>query len=340
MNGGADSAADLARKVAFLLRPDSHAGPPAAVEHTETHMSHVFLAAADVYKLKKPLANTYQDLRPLAAREANCRTEVTLNRRLAPDVYFGVVPLLQHDDGTLALSGAGTTVDWLVHMRRLPADRMLDRLIVEGRLNEADVDAVGRRLARFFAEQAPVEIDVDGYVGQLREQLGFSLRLLADARFDLPREQLAGIERTLVAYLDDGAELAARVRARRIVEGHGDLRPEHVCLLDPPVVIDCLEFYRPLRLVDPFEEIAFLGLECARLGAPWVGARLQACIVERLDDHPPPRLVPFHTAVRACIRARLAAAHLLEPQPRTPARWVPLARDYLARAEAACRTLR
>ena len=57
------------------------------------------------------------------------------------------------------------------------------------------------------------------------------------------------------------------MRDRRIVDGHGDLRPEHIWLDDPIEIIDCLEFNARLRAVDPFDEIAFLSLKCERLGA-------------------------------------------------------------------------
>jgi aminoglycoside phosphotransferase family enzyme len=329
----------LVDKVRFLSESGSYRECPVAVELRETHMSYVFLTPAAVYKLKKPITNAYVDFRTLDARGANCRIEVQLNRRLAPHVYLGVVPLTQSCAGNLALEGDGEVVEWLVHMERLPAARMLDHLILHNLLLPADVAAVGRRLGEFFAVQPAVEIGVDRHVGQLRRQLEISTRLLARPQFALPPATLAAVHSALSRYLDDGVELAVRVRARRIVEGHGDLRPEHVCLLTPPVIIDCLEFSRDLRLVDPFDEIAFLDLECARLGAPWVGTLLRHTIEQRLQDHAPARLIAFYTALRACIRAHLAAAHLLEREPRTPAKWLPLARGYLARAAQACAEL-
>jgi aminoglycoside phosphotransferase family enzyme len=95
------------------------------------------------------------------------------------------------------------------------------------------------------------------------------------------------------------------------------------------VIIDCLEFNDRLRQVDPFDEITYLGLECARLGAPWIGAQLLKRLTVALDDAPDPRLLRFYARYRACIRARLALAHLTEPSPREPERWRPLALDYL-----------
>jgi uncharacterized protein len=331
--------ATLTDKVRFLSVPDSYPQRPASVEVQETHLSYVFLTPTDVYKLKKPVAHAYGDLRTLEARHANCRAEIQLNRRLALDVYFRVIPLTQSSSGTLALGGDGEIVEWLVHMVRLPAARMLDRLVQYDLLSPADVLAVGERLGEFFAAQPAVDIGIDRHIGQLRRQLEISAHVLAYPQFALRPSDLARIHTALIHFLD-GTELAARVRHRRIVEGHGDLRPEHICVLTPPVIIDCLEFSRELRLLDPFDEIAFLSLECARLGAPWVGALLQSSVETRLNDHPTPRLIAFYTALRACVRAHLAVAHLLEPAPRTPSKWIPLARTYLACAERACVTLK
>jgi aminoglycoside phosphotransferase family enzyme len=126
-----------------------------------------------------------------------------------------------------------------------------------------------------------------------------------------------------------------RVAAGRIVEGHGDLRPEHVCMTDPPAVIDCLEFNPALRWVDPFEEIVFLGLDCARLGADWVFPDLLRRLSEALGDPPAQELLAFHWRYRALLRARLALLHLAEPAPRTPKKWRPLAWRYIELAEEA-----
>jgi aminoglycoside phosphotransferase family enzyme len=101
------------------------------------------------------------------------------------------------------------------------------------------------------------------------------------------------------------------------------------------VVIDCLEFDASLRQVDPFDEIAFLGLECEMAGAPWILPQLVVGCAAALGDAPPAPLMSLYTAHRALLRARFAAAHLLDAAPRTPHRWLPLARRYIARAEVA-----
>jgi aminoglycoside phosphotransferase family enzyme len=111
------------------------------------------------------------------------------------------------------------------------------------------------------------------------------------------------------------------------------MRPEHVFLLDPPVVIDCLEFDAGLRRVDPFDEVAYLGLECDMAGDPTIGARLHARLVAAGLCAPPAALMRLYVASRALLRARLSVAHLFDEHPRDAARWRPLAALYLQRAE-------
>jgi aminoglycoside phosphotransferase family enzyme len=323
---GGGAAVSLREKAALLALPATYGPGVPAVETVETHMSLVFLAGATVYKLKKPVVYPFLDFSTLAARERSCRDELRLNRRLAPDVYLGLSNVTREADGSLALDGEGEAVDWLVRMRRLPSGRTLDRLIAARTVTVEQVDAVAEVLARFYAEAERSRVSADDYVQQLRNEHTISRDVVGAYEDKLARPLLDEVQR----FLDeDAALLCARVTAGRIVDGHGDLRPEHVWLETPPLVIDCLEFNERLRQVDPFDEIAYLGLECARLGAAWIGPRLLQRLSAALDDAVDPRLPRFYARYRACIRARLALAHLAEPSPREPERWQPLARAYL-----------
>ena len=213
-----------------------------------------------------------------------------------------------------------------MRMRRLPAGRTLERLIEAGTVTLAQVDEIAAVLARFYADAEPGRIGAGEYVQQLRDEHAVSGRVIGGFDNGLARSLLDDVQR----FLDeDAALLHARVTAGCVVDGHGDLRPEHVWLNTPPLVIDCLEFNERLRQVDPFDEITYLGLECSRLGAAWIGPRLLQRLSAALADAVDPRLLRFYARYRACIRARLALAHLEEAAPREPGRWKPLARAYL-----------
>jgi len=320
-------------KVKFLGSREAYAHCPRPVVVKQTHMSWIFIAGDRVYKLKKPVHYPFLDFRTLAAREKNCREEVRLNRRLAPDVYLGVVPLTVEQDGRLEIAGRGEVIDWLVNMRRLPEELMLDQAILTHMIEHdrsGRLDAVVDLLASFYKTCSPAEISASAYVEQFAREHAINEAVLSDPRFDLDGAEVNDALARVRHGLEDGAaSLEARLKHGHIVEGHGDLRPEHICLSDPPVIIDCLEFSYALRLVDPFDELGYLTLECAMIDAAWVGERIFEGCAEALHDFPSPSLLDFYWTYRACLRARIALAHLFEPNPRTPEKWASLARRYL-----------
>jgi aminoglycoside phosphotransferase family enzyme len=330
---------DLEAKVRFLSSPAAHDIAMPIVDVIETHMSWIFLAEDRVLKLKKPVRFPFLDFSTLAAREFQCHEEVRLNARLAPGVYLGL-RALQWDRGTFALvaperlPAPGQTVDWLVLMRRLPEQRMLDRLIAEGKVVQADIDALVARLGHFYRGASALPIATTEYVARFHREQASNREVMLRPQFQL-RDASQVLDRLDRALTEHTELLHERCAFGRIVEGHGDLRPEHVCLLDPPVVIDCLEFNAQLRQVDPFDEVAFLGLECHLAGAPWIGPSLLAGLSAELDERPSTPLIHLYTAQRSLVRARLAMAHLLDPQPRVPQKWAPLAQRYIQHALAA-----
>lgn len=324
----------LDHKVAFLRHVASYAEPTYRVDAIETHMSWVFLLEGFVYKLKKPICIWPLDCRTLAARRHLCQEELRLNRRLAPDVYLGITPLTLDRRGFLSLGGNGQVVDWLVRMRRLPVEQMLDYAILHRTLADADLLRLARRLLAFYSSLPTEPLTPTRYRRRLlRRLLEAGHELLLD-EYTLPREQVQAVHAAQLAALGrNGPMLDERVRAGRIVEGHGDLRPEHIYLGVPLAIIDCLEFSRELRLTDTFDELGFLALECERLGAPEAGVSLLHTYSQLAGDTPPPALVHFYQSCRASTRAMIAARHLLDEEFRHSPHWIRKACDYLQLAQ-------
>ena len=325
----------LGAKVAFLSRRDTYSPRPDTVRRIETHMSWVFLVGDRVYKLKKPVRFEYLDYSTLDRREAACRAELSINRRLAPEVYLRVTPLTASRNG-LALGGEGAVVDWLVVMRRLRREDMLDYMLATGRpIERQKLDRLADVLAKFYAHAHRVRVSPRAHAHQWRRQLDENLRSLSNARFGLPATIVARVDRALRAFLADGADdLQQRAVDGRIVEGHGDLRPEHISVSSSVAIIDCLEFQASFRTLDPFDELAFLSMECERTGAGEAGRHIVERTAGCLRDNVSPALFVFYRCCRAMMRARLAAAHLIEANLRAPAKWRQLARDYLDLATA------
>lgn len=316
-----------AAKLAFLRASRAFDG---VVEVIETHMSWVFLTAARAFKLKKPVHLPYVDYRTIERRRQSCENELRLGRRLAPTVYEAVLPLVDTSRG-LEIDGAGEVVDWIVVMRRLPEHRMLPQMLASGEATPAHADAVGDVLAAFYRDAVRAPWDGARYRRRLRE-------LIADAGSELVergarRDAVAGSVAEALAAIDrEAAALDARVAGGRVVDAHGDLRPEHVCLAEPPVVIDPLEFDEDLRRLDAASELSFLALECERLDAAWFGERVFARYLERSGDDPPGAVVRLYRVHHALTRALIALRHVEDVEPAARERWRAKADDYLARA--------
>ena len=325
----------LREKVSYLSRPETYPDHPPAVEVVQTHMSCVFLTARHAWKLKKPVRHDFLDFSTLEARRVDCEEELRLNRRLAPDVYLEVVPLALTPQGALRLAGDGPVVDWLVKMRRLPEDAMLDHAIRRGAVTRQDVRRCALELAGFYRRAKTVALDKREYRGRLERDIRADREGLLPPEFSMPVARVESVTAWLLTFLGREASLFdARVTEGRIVEGHGDLRPEHVCLGPEPLFIDCLEFNRDWRVLDPADELAYLAMECEYAGAPWIGEVAFETYREATGDAPPLPLVQFYKAHRAVLRAKLSAWHLKDhPDPADQGKWIARAQRYLELAE-------
>jgi aminoglycoside phosphotransferase family enzyme len=323
-------AVSLSEKVTFLRRPDIYPDLPQTVRAIETHMSWVFLTERFAYKLKKPVSYSFLDFSTRESRALFCAEEVRLNRRLASDVYLGVSRLSVNASGSLTLDGDGLPVEALVHMKRLPGERMMDQLILVQQLSQNDADLVGETLAHFYAGLPAEPVSTARYLARLEQRIEEDAAAVMQPWQTPSAVAITALFERQLRYLAHRRPLfESRVREGRVIEGHGDLRPEHVCLDGAPRIIDCLEFNRELRIVDPVEELAFLSLECERAGAAWVEATLFAAHARIGGDAVPPDLIAFHKVRRACTRARLCAWHVGEPGPRGVEHWLRRTRDYL-----------
>jgi aminoglycoside phosphotransferase family enzyme len=275
----------------------------------ETHMSWVVLTEHHAFKRKKPLQLPYVDYRTVERRHESCDKELRLGMRTAASVYESVQQV------------AG---DWVLVMRRLPADLMLPAMLANGRATMSDADAVGDLLADFYATSPHAGWGGGVYVQRVRRLVR------ADAQEIHERGGPRGAGQHLLAVIEEEA-FALAARAKYVVDAHGDLRPEHVCLETPPVIIDPLEIDE-LRMLDPASELAFFIMECERLGAAWFGERVLSRYSGRSGDMPPPAILELYGAQHALTRALIAQRHLddalLTERPRLRERVA----DYLARA--------
>ncbi|TJV71849.1 MAG: hypothetical protein E5X76_13120 [Mesorhizobium sp.] len=324
---------DLATKVRFLSDARSYPHAASFVVARQTHMSWVFLTEDRVYKLKKPVRYPFLDFSTLDRRRFFCEEELRLNKRLATNTYCSVVPLRCTHDGRLNLGGQGRTVDWLVEMKRLPRADLLDIRLREGVVTEADIRKVGELMAEFYSAAPPEIEDGNLYLESLIREQTVTRAILGQPRLGVSEAALPVLDLADERFTQLIPRIQARIEAGRIVEGHGDLRPEHVYIGTPMQVIDCLEFDRSLRIIDPYDEVNYLGLECAMLGAGWVRPVLLDLLESHLGGRPDDEVLAFYGSFRMLLRARLCLAHLLDRVVREPSRWSRLALSYIGAAK-------
>jgi len=297
--------------MSFLLDPLSYGQPGGSLKLIESHMSFVFLIGDRAYKMKKPMKLDLLDNLTLAQRRKNCLKELTLNRIMSPDIYLDVTPVTVDPDGAFQIGGSGEPVEWLVVMRRLNEEQLLDQAIPAETVTAQHISDLAETLAKFYRQTEIVSMDKTDAIANIRSLLDRNEQSLRNPDFGLLPTFVEPILRTVRGLLNDNQDLIlARVEQGWIRDCHGDLRPEHVHLSPPVRLIDRLEFNDRLRWHDPFEESADLGLECARLGAPWIYPLLMEELTRRLGVGISKGLLDFYAGLHGCVRARLAIEHI------------------------------
>jgi hypothetical protein len=283
-----------------LLCPENLPGTPEHVEFLFTHGSLVFRTPHDVYKVKRAKDYGFFDYSTLEAREHYCREELRLNRRTAPDVYLGVLPVRRDARGHSLVRG-GELVDWAVHMRTLPDALAAGALLRAGLLAPAAMAAVAAFLARFYAGLASLPPAPHALAASIEENLAQAQAFVPELIGERELAALGGRQR---AWLE---RHAARLAARPARDGHGDLRLEHVYLLPQgPVLIDCIEFLERFRVADPVLDAAFLAMDLAHQGHPALGEHLLGRLAYETDDYDGYPLVDGYVSYRAFVRAKVA----------------------------------
>ena len=310
-----------------LHQPACYPHHPDRVEMVQTHISAVFLAGEEVYKLKKPVRFSFLDYSTLALRQQYCHEEVRLNHRLAPTVYLGVVPLLRvgndyHLREVVNMRDA-TIVEYLVRMCRLPPERTLAALLATGQVTKVGIHALAKRLVHFHHTAATT----DGAIYGAPETVW---RALADNFQDtasfvgqtISEKQYIRIQEFSQSFFREHQALfQQRITQDRVREGHGDLRCDHVYFLDQGIaIIDCIEFSPRLRTCDVASELAFLAMDLELHSAPDLAAELLHAYAAQAGDPDLFRLLPFYQCYRAYVRGKVESLKSQESEVATEER--------------------
>lgn len=313
----AATSAAVQQCVADLSRPEALGLPPGTkVEVRETHISIVFLTPQRAYKVKKPVALWgLLDYTTLEQRIRLCEEEVRLNRRLAAPIYLGTVPIVREEGRLRVWHGpqrppdTKTIVDAAVVMVRVPDFASWRTRIASGWMAPREISDLAVLLADFHKLHR-----VQGAAAARALPMGFA-RVVGQnvraTRVAVPRTFPASVHQGLVTRLARRLQRAKRrLKQRagegRVVDGHGDLRLDHVVRHQGRVtVLDCIEFTERLRHIDPLSDAAFLSVDLHSQGRSDLSRHFEQAYLERSGDLDGSALLPLFRAYRAHVRAKV-----------------------------------
>ena len=325
---------DQSSVVAFLSSPTAHAG--VAVERIDTHASIVFLAGERAWKLKRAVRYDYLDYSTADRRRAMCEAEVRINRGTAPALYRGVTAITRQADGSLAVGGPGTPVDWVVEMARFDQSCLLDRLAEAGVLSLDLMGPLAHVIAKFHTA-ADCRMNQGGWKGMRRVIDGNAVGFVEDGAGILDRGRCARLTDHARFILDRGDVVLEERREQGLVrQCHGDLHLRNILVLDgEPTLFDAIEFNDDIAGIDVLYDLAFLLMDLGRLGLPRHANVLWNGYLAETGDWDGLALMPLFLSCRAAVMAKTTAtAANLHQVGEKRMELQALANDYLTRAQA------
>ncbi|MCR4299337.1 MAG: AAA family ATPase [Gallionella sp.] len=307
--GSANISADLLRQQRLVKALCAPKFFPRKPKLEETHISWVLLTGQDAYKIKKSVDLGFLDFSTLELRRFYCTEELRLNRRLAPELYLGVVAI----GGTpeKPLLGAEPAIEYAVHMRRFHRTAMMDRVLENGGLTPAHIDKLAAVIASFHAALPPAAAD-SPYCALP------AIQKAALHNFEaVPQLLSAPDDLAMLAAVHDASarEFTARLpqfhqraAAGCVRECHGDLHLGNIVLLDEiPTPFDCIEFSASLRWIDVISEISFTVMDLLQRDKPQLAWHLLNAYLEISGDYQGCGVLRFYLVYRAMVRAKIAA---------------------------------
>jgi len=324
---------DQTAVVDFLASSATHGG--ATVERIDTHSAFVFLAGTRAWKLKRAVWYDYLDFSTRERRRVACEAEVRINRRVAPTLYRGVVAVTREADGSLALGGSGTPIDWLIDMNRFEQECLFDGLAARGALDLELMKPLAVAIAQFHAGAEP-RPDHGGKAGMAWVVDGNAAGFAAFGADLFDAEACRRVTRDAGTEIDRHSALLESRRAAGLVrQCHGDLHLRNIVLLNGrPTLFDAIEFNDEIACTDVLYDLAFLLMDLWRRRLPRHANAVLNAYLSESRDYSGVCLLPLFLSCRAGVRAKTSATSAgLQTDPQRRGALETTAREYLAMAE-------
>lgn len=300
--------------VEALLRPDAYRGETGQIEFRQTHISFIFLTRDFAYKVKKAVDFGFLDFTTLEKRRFFCEKELVLNRRLCGDMYVDVVPIKKSD--VIEINGKGETIEYAVKMRRISEEKIMTRLLDEGKVNKEVIDRIARIISEFHLKAENSEkIDKFGSFSIIntnwRENFNQTQEFI-DITISLRNYQL--IHEKVINFIKKNYSiLKKRVADKRIRECHGDIHSGNIFIDDNVYIFDAIEFNERFRYSDCASDIAFLAMDLDFKNRKDLSDYLIQKYVYYSLDNELEKVLTFYKCYRAYVRGKVISFKLNDP---------------------------
>jgi len=285
------------------------------IEVVETHISWIFLTETYAYKVKKPLNLGFVDFSTLEKRQHFCNEELRLNRRLCPEIYLSVVPVVQSGN-SFFVDGSGIIVDYAVKMVRFERTLELDRMLASGLLHKGHIDMLAGIISKFHQGIPSVKTESgfghpDNLIKPVLANFSHSepvasnrneaIRLAALKEWTVKEHQ-----RLYPLFLE-------RQRSGFIRQCHGDMHTGNMVWWKNRIFIfDCIEFNENLSIIDVISDLCFLFMDLEHAGYPEFAWRLLNNYLMESGDYGAVPLLRFYAVYRAMVRAKVTAIRYVQ----------------------------
>ena len=302
-----------------MLSPDFYNHPVTEpIQLLQTHISFVLLTGRYAYKVKKPMNFGFLDFSSLEKRKYFCEEELRLNRRLAPNLYLSVLPIIEQDGKySFDRSGTETAVEYAIAMPEFLQADLLIEMFGSGRLTTDHVKQIGEQLALFHQNALTNEhINSFGTMESVRavanDNYASTEKYIGIAQTQLQLDQTRNY--TEQFFTENVALFSDRIAKGKVRECHGDVHLKNICLYQDQIqIFDCIEFNEPFRNSDVLYDAAFLLMDLQFRGRRDLASIFLNTYLERTGDYEGAVLLPLHCSMRAYIRAKVTSFLLDDP---------------------------
>jgi aminoglycoside phosphotransferase family enzyme len=298
-----------------LKKPTAYPESTNEVQLLQTHISFIFITDDYVYKIKKPVNFGFLDFSTLEKRKYYCEKEVELNKRLSPDIYLDVVKVVDKE-GTLVIDGEGDLVEYGVKMKKIPMDRLMEKLLEEGKLTSEMVKRVGEKISKFH-ENAATSSEIEGFGSKDVIKTNTDENFAQTENYigkTITKTQFQNIKKyTADFYKTKKNIIKKRIAEKKIKDCHGDLHMQHICLTEPIIIFDCIEFNNRFRYSDTAADIAFLAMDLDFHEREDLSKVLIDSYVEHSKDSGIYDMLNFYKIYRAYVRGKVIGFQLDDP---------------------------